>query len=107
MAESSLLNVFEKLACKEEAIKGLISAASSGEKKHLIFTAAGIILCKQKLTQDQQGLSNILIAHDVIFKTNTNDILTLPELFIMVDEITAFHPINDQEFQSIITTLRK
>ena len=32
MAESSLLNVFEKLTCKEEAIKGLISAASSGEK---------------------------------------------------------------------------
>lgn len=107
MAESSLLNVFGKVTCKEDAIKGLISAASSSGKKYLIFTPSGTILCKQKLTQEQQGLSNILIAHDVIFKTNTNNLLTLPELFIMVDEITAFHPIDDQEFQSIISILQK
>ena len=106
MAESSLLNVFEKLTCKEESIKGLLSSASSIGRRYLILTASGTILCKQKLTQEQQGLSNILIAHDVIVKTASHDILKLPELFIMVDEIIAFHPISEQEFQSIATTLQ-
>lgn len=107
MADTSLLNIFEQISCREKSIKGLLSPVNSNAKKYLIFTASGIILCKQKLSQEQQGLSNILIAHDVIFKTNAGTLLNLPELFVMVDQITAFHPLEDNEYERIARLIEK
>lgn len=92
--------------CKTNVNSIIQAFDTSKAQYYMLITTGGMILCHQKFDPQQKDVANILIAHEVILKTNFGQVFTFPELFIFGDEITAFHPLSEAEYSRLAKSLR-
>lgn len=93
--------------CKTNPASIIQAFDTSDAQYYMLVTTGGMILCHQKFDPQQSDVANILIAHEVVMKTNFGQVFTFPELFIFADEITAFHPISETEYDRLVKTLQQ
>ena len=92
--------------CKTNPASIITALDTSDAQYYMLVTSGGMILCHQKFNPQERDVANILIAHEVVLKTNFGQVFTLPELFIFADEIVAFHPLTEAEYNRLVKTLQ-
>jgi len=97
----------EKMSYKEMTAKTLMEiVGSSNSNYYFIATSAGIFLGKWDVSQITDKLPNVLVLHEVTFKSNSGVVFQMPEMFIFVDEIAGFHSVSEPSYLSLLHLLQ-
>ena len=91
---------------KERSAKLTLEAFDTlKSNRYILITSGGVILGCHDVHDSQNAISNILILHDVICRTDSGTCIKCPELFVFVDQIAAFHAIDESLYSEIARQL--